>query len=138
MTPSAPDQPVLELRVAVTTRDFERLLRFYATGLGLEPAQIWTSEHGQAILLEMGRGTLEVFDEAHARHIDEIEAGQPVSGPIRFALGVPDVQAAVDRLLAHGASLVHPPVLTPWGHWNARMQDPDGLQVTLFQALRPE
>jgi uncharacterized glyoxalase superfamily protein PhnB len=42
------------------------------------------------------------------------------------------------RLLAHGATLVHPPIVTPWRHRNARVQDPDGLQVTLFQVLAPE
>ena len=134
--PSTP--PVMELRVALTTRDFERLLRFYTEGLGLAPANLWTSEHGKALIFEMGKGTLELFDESHAAHIDEIEAGQPVSGPIRFALQVPDVQAAMDRLLAKGATLVHPPVMTPWGHRNVRLQDPDGMQVTLFQVIEAE
>ena len=40
----------------------------------------------------------------------------------------------MERLLAKGATLVHPPVLTPWGDYNARLQDPDGMQITLFQA----
>jgi len=52
---------------------------------------------------------------------------------VRLALRVPDVEAAVERLLAHGATLVHPPVVTPWGDVNARVQDPDGMQVTLFE-----
>ena len=39
----------------------------------------------------------------------------------------------MQRLLAHGATLVHPPVVTPWGDYNVRLQDPDGLQITLFQ-----
>jgi methylmalonyl-CoA/ethylmalonyl-CoA epimerase len=81
----------------------------------------------------MGRATLELFDEAQAQAIDQIEAGQRVSGQIRFALQVPDVKAAMERLLAHGATLVHPPVTTPWGDYNVRLQDPDGMQITLFQ-----
>ena len=40
----------------------------------------------------------------------------------------------MERLLAHGATLVHPPVITPWGDYNVRLQDPDGMQITLFQA----
>jgi len=32
--------------------------------------------------------------------------------------------------------LVHPPVMTPWGDYNVRLQDPDGMQVTLFQAKK--
>jgi len=128
------NSPVLELRVAVTSADYERLLKFYAVGLGVEPAQLWQNGQGHAAILELGRATLEIFDDAQADAIDAIEVGRRVSGPIRFALQVPDLPAALDRLLAYGATLMHPPVVTPWGDLNARVQDPDGLQVTLFQA----
>jgi catechol 2,3-dioxygenase-like lactoylglutathione lyase family enzyme len=131
-------KPVMELRVAVTTGDFDRLTRFYLDGLGLEPADLWTTEHDRALLIDMGRGTLEIFDEPHAAKVDEIEAGRRVSGPIRFAIEVPDLEAAMARLLAKGAKLVHPPVVTPWRHRNVRLEDPDGLQVTLFQVLDAE
>lgn len=127
-------KPILQLRVAVTTADYERMMKFYTQALGLEPAELWTTDHSQAALFEMGQGTLEVFDEAHAADVDQLEVGKRVSGRFRFALQVPDLQAAVDRMLAHGAVMVHPPVMTPWGDYNARMQDPDGLQITLFQA----
>ena len=85
----------------------------------------------------MGRATLEIFDETQAQTVDQIEAGQRISGQIRFALQVPDLEAAMQRLLAHGALLVHPPVITPWGDRNVRLQDPDGMQITLFQPLDP-
>jgi methylmalonyl-CoA/ethylmalonyl-CoA epimerase len=85
-------------------------------------------------MLEMGQATLELFDEGYAGYVDELEAGRRVSGQVRFAMQVPDIHAAMERLLANGATLVHPPVLTPWGDDNVRLQDPDGLQVTLFQA----
>jgi methylmalonyl-CoA/ethylmalonyl-CoA epimerase len=81
----------------------------------------------------MGRAVFELFDERQAQTVDDIEVGRRVSGQIRFALQVPDVQEAVDRLLSHGATLVHPPIVTPWGDINARLQDPDGIQITLFQ-----
>lgn len=127
--------PVLELRVALTTADYDRLVRFYSIGLGIKPAQLWTGAHDRALLLELGRATLEIFDEPHAAAVDQIETGGRVSGPIRFALQVPDLAAALERLLAHGATLVHPPIDTPWGHRNVRVQDPDGLHITLFQVL---
>jgi len=25
------------------------------------------------------------------------------------------------------------PIMTPWGDYNVRLQDPDGMQITLFQ-----
>ena len=40
---------------------------------------------------------------------------------------------ALARVLAHGATLVHAPITTPWGDYNARVMSPDGLQITLFQ-----
>ena len=132
MTPG-PNYPVLELRVAVTTDDYERLVRFYCDGLGIEPDQVWETGEARGLLLQMGRATLEIFNEAQAEMVDGIEVGQRVSGTIRFAIQVPDLPAAVERLTARGAVLVHPPVVTPWGDYNARLQDPDGMQITLFQ-----
>src|SRR5215212_1406520 len=119
--------PVFELRVALTTSEYERLVKFYCEGLGIEPAAIWNNEGGKALILNMGKATLELFDERQAEIIDKLEAGQRISGQIRFALQVPDIKAAVERLLAHGATLVHEPVVTPWGDTNVRLQDPDGL-----------
>lgn len=127
------ERPVLELRVALSSRDYERLVRFYADGLGLAPDQFWSNDQGQSTVLDLGRATLELFDEQQAETVDRIEVGRRVSGPVRLALQVPDLEAAVERLLDHGATLVHPPVVTPWGDRNARLQDPDGLQVTLYQ-----
>jgi len=133
-----PSDPVLELRIAVTTSDYDRMTKFYCEGLGLKPAQFWNSNQGRALVLDMGHATLEVFDEKQAETIDRIEAGQRLSGQIRFALQVPDLKAAMEGLLAHGAILVHPPVVTPWGDYNVRLQDPDGMQITLFQARKQE
>ena len=128
-----PNDPILELRVALTTSDYERSVKFYCDGLGLTPAQFWNNGQGRALILDMGHATLEIFDEAQAQTIDQIETEGRVSGQIRFALQVPDLVAAMQRLLAHGAVLVHPPVVTPWGDTNVRLQDPDGMQITLFQ-----
>ena len=133
MSAPNPNRPVLELRVALTVHDYERLVKFYSEGLGIEPAAIWNNDGGRALILDMGKATLELFDETQAQVIDQIEAGQRISGSIRFALQVPDLKTAMERLLAHGATLVHAPVMTPWGDYNVRLQDPNGLQVTLFQ-----
>lgn len=133
---SAPNlnDPILELRVAVTTGDYERLVKFYCDGLGIQPAQIWNNDGGKALILDMGKATLEIFDEKQAEVIDQLEAEKRVSGQIRFALQVPDLKVAMERMLANGGTLVHPPVMTPWGDNNVRLQDPDGMQITLFQA----
>ena len=133
MTMPILDYPIRELRIALTTSDYERLVKFYCDGLGIEPTAIWNNGQGQALVLNMGNATLEIFDEVQAETIDQLEVGRRISGQIRFALQVPDLKAATERLLAHGATLMHPPVVTPWGDYNVRLQDPDGMQITLFQ-----
>ena len=133
MSTSNSKYPVLELRVALTTSDYERSMKFYCDGLGIEPSALWNNGGGRALILDMGKATLEIFDEIQAATIDQIEAEQRISGQIRFALQVPDLKSAMERLLDHGAILVHPPIITPWGDYNVRLQDPDGMQITLFQ-----
>jgi catechol 2,3-dioxygenase-like lactoylglutathione lyase family enzyme len=80
MSTPNPNQPVFELRVALTTGDYERLTKFYCEGLGLEPAAIWNNDQGKALVLDMGKATLELFDEAQAEIVDQIEVGQRISG----------------------------------------------------------
>ena len=133
MSTTTPRSPVLELRVALTTDAFERMASFYREGLGLEPSQVWPEDQGRALVLDLGRATLEVFDEKQANTVDQIEVGHRISGQIRFALQVPDLNAAMNRLQAHGATLVHAPVVTPWGDQSVRFEDPDGMQITLYE-----
>jgi methylmalonyl-CoA/ethylmalonyl-CoA epimerase len=71
-------------------------------------------------------------DRAQAEFIDEVEAGERVSGPIRLALRVADVEKTADSLREHGAEVVNEPVMTPWGDFNQRLRAPDGMQLTLF------
>lgn len=128
------DTNILELRVAITTKDYEKLVNFYCLGLDIEPAAVWNNDGGKALMLNMGTATLEIFDERQAEVVDDLEVGKRISGQVRFALQVPDLKAAMERMLANGATLVHEPVMTPWGDYNVRLQDPDGMQITLFQA----
>lgn len=123
---------VTELRVALTVDDFDQALAFYRDALGLEQLADWSSDDGRVVLLEAGRATLEIFDQAQAATVDEIEAGRRVSGKVRLALEVPDSEQKARQLIAAGADEVAPPVTTPWGDRNARVQAPDGMQLTLF------
>ena len=125
---------VTELRVALTVEDFDRAVAFYRDALGLEQLADWSSATGRVVVLEAGRATLELFDGAQAESVDAIEAGRRVSGPVRLALRVADSGDMAERLVAAGAERVAPPVITPWGDRNARVQAPDGMQVTLFTA----
>lgn len=127
------ETPVLELRVALTSDSFQALADFYLEGLGLSPSQTWPEEQGRALVLDLGHATLEVFDEQQAETVDTMEVGRRVSGSVRFALRVPDLDAAMNRLEAHGAKIVHEPIQTLWGDKAARVEDPDGMQITIFE-----
>lgn len=123
---------VTELRVTLTVEDFDQALAFYRDALGLDELADWSTDAGRVVVLEAGRATLELFDQAQAAAVDEIEAGRRVSGTVRLALKVADSDEAARRLVAAGADAVAPPVTTPWGDRNARVRAPDGMQLTLF------
>lgn len=120
-------------RVALTTDDFDHIISFYKDGLGLDPGELWIEDGGRGQMFFAGQATLEVFDPDYASHIDSIEVGQRVSGQIRFAFEVPDLDETLRRALEFGADLVAEPKLTPWGDINARIESPDGIQITLYQ-----
>lgn len=123
---------VQEFRITLTVDDFDAAVRLYRDALGLPEVADWSSEQGRVLLLDAGRATLELFDEAQAATVDALEVGERVSGKVRFALRVPDADAAAASLVVAGATSVAPGVDTPWGDRNARVAAPDGMQLTLF------
>jgi methylmalonyl-CoA/ethylmalonyl-CoA epimerase len=122
----------MKLRIALTVADFDEAVAFYRDALGLEQLADWSSEDGRVILLDAGRAELELFDERQAESVDRIEAGRRVSGTVRLALEVDDLDRTRQRLVAAGATAEAEPVVPPWGGRNARLRAPDGMQLTLF------
>ncbi len=123
---------VHEFRITLTVDDFDAAVRLYRDALGLPEVADWSSDRGRVLLLDAGRATLELFDEAQAAMVDDLEVGRRVSGKVRFALQVPDVDAAAASLVEAGVTSVAAAVDTPWGDRNARVAAPDGMQLTLF------
>jgi catechol 2,3-dioxygenase-like lactoylglutathione lyase family enzyme len=123
---------VRELRLAVTTDDFDEALAFYRDVLGMPVATDFSSADGRAVLLDAGRARLELFDRPQAEYVDRVEVGRRVAGPIRVALEVDDPAAATRAAAAAGADVLAAPTRTPWGSLNARLAAPAGLQLTLF------
>jgi catechol 2,3-dioxygenase-like lactoylglutathione lyase family enzyme len=122
----------MNLRVVLTVPDFDEAVGFYRDVLGLEQLADWSGDDGRVILLDAGHATLELFDERQAESVDRIEAGRRVSGPVRLAFEVGDLDGTVQRLLASGAQAEATPVVPPWGGRNARLRAPGGMQLTLF------
>lgn len=128
---------VLEMRLVVTTGDFDEVLRFYRDALGLEQEALYTSANGSVALLAAGRATLEIGDNRNAEYIDRVEVGRRVAGPIRVGFRVEDAARTTSRLEAAGAEALGAPRLTPFGSINARVAAPE-LQLTLFQRVDEE
>jgi lactoylglutathione lyase len=126
---------VRELRLVVTTEDYERALHFYRDVLGLKERAAFASEGGHVTILEAGRATLELTDSRHAEFIDNVEVGRRVAGHVRVAFEVDDSAASTRALEAAGATVLAEPTRTPWNSLNARLQGPAGLQLTLFTEL---
>jgi lactoylglutathione lyase len=124
-----------ELRLVVTAPDYEDALRFYRDVLGLPVRAVFESPDGHVTLLDAGRATLELMDEANAAFVDEVEVGQRVAGHIRVAFEVDDTSALTAAAVAAGARVIANPTRTPWSSLNARLEAPAGLQLTLFEEL---
>jgi len=125
---------VRELRVALKAEDFEQAVAFYGEALGLRMVKEWYEPHGRGVIFAAGTATIEVLDRPQAEYVDQVEAEGKVSGPVRLALGVADVEEASGSLRQSGAEAVADPVTTPWGDRNQRLRATDGMQLTLFQA----
>jgi lactoylglutathione lyase len=125
--------PVQETRIALTVENYPAAVRFYRDVLGLPALQEWDTPDGQGMVLDAGRATIELLSPDQAALVDRIEAGARVAGPVRLALHVGDSAATAQRLVDGGARRVADPVITPWGDRNARVQAPDGMQLTLFE-----
>lgn len=124
--------PVTELRLVVTTSEYDKALHFYRDVLGLPEAASFASDDGRVAILSAGRATLEIGDPGHAAYVDTVEVGRRVAGPIRVAFGVADATVSTQRLADAGAEVIAPPTVTPWGSLNSRLSAPAGLQLTLF------
>ncbi|AHG21162.1 glyoxalase [Chania multitudinisentens RB-25] len=124
---------VKELRLVITTEDFDNALSFYRDHLGLAEIAAVPPENGKIAILEAGKATLEIVEPATASYIDNIEVGRRVSGWVRVAFEVTDVAATTVNLEQQGAQVLGEPRLTPFNSINSRLEAPAGLQLTLFQ-----
>ncbi|MBC7292473.1 MAG: VOC family protein [Actinotalea sp.] len=127
---------VRQLRVVLNTDDLPAALAFYRDALGLPEQEAFSGpDDARVVILDAGRATLELANAAQSAYIADVETGGVVSSPVRLAFEVDDAADAAVALTDAGAPLVAAPVRTPWASLNARVTDPEGLHVTLFQEL---
>lgn len=124
------------MRLVVEADDYDQAVAFYRDVLGLpEVASFSGGGDAHVTILDAGRATLELANNAQRRMIDEVEVGHPTTPRLRVAFEVRDAEGATRRLVDAGAELVAAPTETPWQSVNSRLDAPGDLHVTLFQEL---
>jgi len=126
--------PVREVRFVLVVDDYDATVRLYRDVFGLEVRMDLEGDGGRGVILELPAATLELADQQHGRIVDGIELGRPSEGRVRIAVEVDDLGDAAARVTEAGAEPLAEPVETSWGDRNQRFRDPDGLQLTLYQA----
>ena len=134
---------VLQLRLVLETEDLDAALAFYRDILGLPELESYQGDGGARVaILGIPTATLELANAAQVAMIDQVEVGREVAHPfplnVRVAFEVQDAAATNAALVDGGATPVAPPTRTPWNSLNARLEGPDGLQLTAFQELGSE
>jgi len=112
----------------LSTTEMRRALAFYVDTLGGTVSYRFP-ETGEPEYVTVRLGTSSVGLGVNGR----AKAGPPDD---RFELGLytSDVDAVVARLRQSGVRVVDEPKDQPWGERMARVLDPDGNRVTLFEA----
>ncbi|MEN0127955.1 MAG: VOC family protein [Brevundimonas sp.] len=126
---------VRQLRVVLRVDDLDAAVAFYRDALGLAEQDAFSDPDGRVVILEGGRATLELTDEAHARYIERVEGVDGEPPRLRLAFEVDDADGATRLLEGSGTPVVAAPVRTPWNSLNARLDGPEGMPVTLFEEL---
>lgn len=126
---------VLQMRLVVEAEDYDAAIAFYRDALGLDEEAAFEGDgDARVTILDAGRATLEIINQAQKRMIDEVEVGRPVAPKFRLAFEVADAATTTENLTDAGATLVAGPTETPWRSLNARLEAPD-LQITVFEEL---
>jgi len=127
---------IKQLRLVVHATDYDEAVRFFRDVLGAPVAEEYAGDGGAHVtILDVGRATLELSNDAQIELIDRVEVGRRVAPHFRVALEVDDCEASTREAIEGGAEEIAPPTRTPWDSLNSRLAAPAGVQLTLFQEL---
>lgn len=124
---------VLQSRVLLRPRNFERSVAFYETGIGLVRYRDWGEPPHRGVVYFLGGGFLELTeaDDPPSEPRPDVAAGEP--SRVRLWLQVADVHAARDELAARSVAIAAEPDLKPWGLFEMSVLDPDGLELVVIE-----
>jgi lactoylglutathione lyase len=121
------------LHAALRVRSVEAALQFYVQGLGMTLLDRVEIESARATALFVGFGIDEgVLELVHFWDEDGPYTHSP--GYIHAAIGVPDLNATLNRLRAMGVKITKGPTVVVQGAPAAAfLHDPDGYEVEIVQ-----
>ena len=124
---------VLSVRVVRQTRHFDKMMRFYRDVLEMRSISSWKRPDSVGALLSpgkaMGQMVIEILDHKGRA------TGRSKPANVDLSLEVRDVAAWHDRLRKQGIAIVDKLSDKPWGHRAFTVEDPDGMRVTIYQAI---
>lgn len=121
-----------QFRFVFTARDYPTSVAFYRHSLGLPVDHDWDygpADKGTVFLA--GTGIIEIF---------VLPPGTDWVKPqgISMLIQVDDADRWLQRAQEHNLKIIQEPVSYPWGHRVLRVEDPDGIIVSLFSLLPAE
>lgn len=126
---------VLQARVLLRPRDFDRSVTFYETAVGLTRYREWGEPPDRGVVYFLGGGFLELTEApTHERDASSPPGGESDDSPmVRLWLQVADAAAARDELVARSIPIAAEPELKPWGLIELSVFDPDGLELIFIE-----
>lgn len=121
-----------QFRFVFTPKDYEASVWFYRDGLGLPIDHDWDYGSGdRGTVFVAGSGMVELLGQ-----IPGTEYQQPCGGML--LMQVEDVDWAYKQLGELKMPVILEPTTFPWGQRILRLEDPDGIVVSLFSEVTPE
>jgi glyoxylase I family protein len=122
--------------VAIRSANWEASVKFYKEVLGCVEKVRWDAGNDQAIMLDTGDGNyIEIFSNG-------AKGPKPEGNIIHYAIRTDDIDAAIKRVQAAGATIIHQPKTVDFvnakpGPVTVRVaffQGPDGEIIEFFQS----
>ena len=113
--------------------DMDRLARFYVEAFGFEMGYRFPPDGAiEYVFLKLAPLGIGIAREA--------DGMPPARQPAAFELWIyaDDADAAVDRVIAAGATLLEPASDQPWGERVALVADPEGNRIRIGAVLSPD
>jgi catechol 2,3-dioxygenase-like lactoylglutathione lyase family enzyme len=117
--------------VAMVTRRFDEVTRFYGELLGFPIVEQWERSNARGIRFDTGGMRLEIIDNEREQH--QLDLGEPADR-VHIVVEVENIDAARARIKVDA-----PPTQdTSWGARLFQIRDPDHVPITFLQWTRTE